>query len=74
MQSVHEIEQLDLWKEFFRSEHKTKIERLDLDRFSPQERNIVTQAASEIENFKLEFDINYLSHRVLKSLIQIEIQ
>jgi len=74
MQSIQEIEQLDLWEDFFRNEHKTKIERLNLGCYSSWEKNMVEQTVTEIESFKTEFEVNYLAHRVMKSGSRIILQ
>lgn len=74
MQSIQEVEQLDLWEEFFKDKHRTKVKELDLYRYSPRERNTIEQTAADIENYKLDFKVNYLSHRVIKSGSRIILQ
>ena len=81
MQEVKEREQLDLWDEFWKNDHKTKIERLDLDCFSSKERACIKEKASEVERLKERLNANYISFKAIKSgtkvilhtLIQIEV-
>lgn len=67
-------EELDLWGEVWKDDHKTKIERLNLDCFTAEEKCKIRLKAARLERFKIQLGIDYLSFRVVKSGNRVALQ